>query len=87
MNEHLAVTSATVLNTDDMAKLKALMTHYFNGSGHPLHNDWNLTHVDQQARDLVADDKLMHSRRLLSMLTGSELLPSDKDIRIYVGFI
>jgi hypothetical protein len=87
VNEHLAVTSATVLNTNDMVKLKALMIHYFNGSGHPLHNNWNLTHVDQQARDLVADDKLMRSRRLLSMLTGSELLPSDKDIRIYVGLI
>jgi hypothetical protein len=87
MNEHLAIMSATVPNTNDMVKLKALMEHYFNGSGHPSRDNWNLTHVDQQSRDLVADDRLMHSRCLLLMLTGSELLPSDKDTWIYVGFI
>jgi hypothetical protein len=87
VNEHLSITSTMVLNTNDTIKLKALMKRYFHGAGHPMHVNWDLTHVNQEARDLVAEDKLMRSRRLLSMITGSELLPVDKDVRIYVSFV
>jgi hypothetical protein len=87
VNEHLAITSATVLNANGIVKLKALMKRYFHGAGHPMHVNWDLTHVDQVARDLVAHDRLMRSRRLLSMITGSELLPSDEDMRISVSSI
>lgn len=85
-NKYLTVTSATILNVDNTVKLKTLLTHYFNGCGHPMHVNWDLNHVDQEAHNLVSSDRLMQSRRFLLMVTGRELLPSDKDMHLYVGF-
>src|ERR1700683_4972057 len=79
--------SAMVLNANDTVKLKVLMKHYFLGAGHPMHVNWDLTHVDQAAHDLVADNRLMCSCHLLSMITGSELLLTDEDMRVYVSSI
>ena len=74
----------TVLSAEDQEKFKLHLRRYLLGKGHPMHKDWGLDHVDQESRDLVAQDQVMRSKRLLTLTTGSELLPSNYRQRISV---
>jgi hypothetical protein len=49
-----------------------------------MHKDWGLDHIDQESRDRVANDKLMHCQCLLALTTSSELLPSNPRQFIWV---
>lgn len=73
-----------MIDAGDIQTVKDLISRYLLGAGHPMHRDWGLDHVDAERREKVADDRLMRSRRLLSMVTGSELMPSDRSHRIWV---
>lgn len=77
VDRHFALSTDVVINTEDTKMVKKLISRYLMGAGHPMHPNWGLDHVDAKSRENVAGDQLMRARRLLSMVTGSELLPSD----------
>jgi hypothetical protein len=50
-----------------------------------MHKDWGLDHINQESRDIVAQDSVMQCKHLLALTTGSELLPSNPRQRIGVS--
>jgi hypothetical protein len=77
--------SDTVLNAEDRARFAHHLQRYLRGKGHPVHKNWGLDHIDQESRDVVAQDSVMRCKRLLALTTGSELLPSNTRQRIGVS--
>lgn len=90
VDSHFTLSTNIVIDARDIQTVKDLISRYLLGVGHPMHSNWGLDHVDAEGCEKVVDDRLMRSRRLLSMVTGSELLPSDRSHHIWVclsGFI
>jgi len=84
----MAVASSdAVLSREDQTKFKKHLERYLRGKGHPMHENWCLDHIDQESRDLVAQDAVMRCKRLLALTTGSELLPSNTRQHISVRLL
>lgn len=84
VDSHFSASTDIVITTEDIDIVKDLIARYLLGAGHPMHENWGYEHIDLTAREKVAGDYLMRARRLLLMVTGSELLPSNRAHRIYV---
>ena len=75
-------TSNVVITEDDKNMVKTLFARYLKGSGHPQHIQFG-----PEVCERDKDDKLICSRWLLAMVTGSELLPSNplQHITVYTS--
>lgn len=78
-------TNDIVITEDDQSSVKTFFTRYLSGSGHPLHDNFGLDVIGPAVHERDKDDTLMRSRRLLTVVTGSELLPSNPLQHITVG--
>ena len=78
-------TNDIVITEDDQSSVKTFFTWYLSGSGHPLHDNFGPDVIGPAVHEHDKDDTLMCSYCLLTMVTGSELLPSNPLQHITVG--